>query len=170
MFFKGCYTTLLLAALGTILAFQVQSAYALPLGSAVASPAIASTTRTSYLTKPWLATRRLRLLGVAPSPDRKQPEDNTASKLHHYLLPTPSNAPRDIKDVPQRLLRRSDITSNQTFITAMFVLLIVVAVLLGVGIASIAVCGLDWKRYLSRSKPRVDLEEKGPERASEPAS
>ncbi|KAH6854061.1 hypothetical protein B0I37DRAFT_21324 [Chaetomium sp. MPI-CAGE-AT-0009] len=161
MFFKGYYSITLLAALGLIVALQVQSVYALPLGPAAATTAIESTTRTSYLENPWLATRRLRLLGVEPLSDHKQ--DNAASQLHLVLLRTPSNAPRNIKDVPRQLLRRaSGIAANQTFITAMFVLMIVLSVLLGVGIASISVCGLDWKRYLSRSKPREDLKEKEP--------
>ncbi|KAL2193699.1 hypothetical protein P885DRAFT_63693 [Corynascus similis CBS 632.67] len=46
--------------------------------------------------------------------------------------------------------------SNNGFVTAMFVLLVVLAVLLGIAIASFAVCGIDWKRYLTRSQRRED--------------
>ncbi|EAQ92997.1 predicted protein [Chaetomium globosum CBS 148.51] len=156
MFLKASYTTTVLAALGLILALQIQLVHALPLQT---SAAIKPTTQINHDAKPWLATR------ARQSPQttnllRNHEEDNTSSTVP--LLVVPNDTFRIIRDLPQQLLRRaSGVATNQTFLTAMFVVLIVVSVLIGVAIGSIAICGLDWKRYLSRSKPREYMEEKG---------
>ncbi|KAH6650449.1 hypothetical protein F5144DRAFT_476947, partial [Chaetomium tenue] len=153
MFFKASYTVTFLAALGLILALQIQLVHALPLQT---SAAIKPTPQISQDAKPWLATRP-RQSPQTTSLLRNHEEDNTASTIP--LLVFPNDALQKIRDLPQQLLRRA--ATNQTFLTAMFVILIVVSVLIGVAIGSIAICGLDWKRYLSRSKPREDTEEKG---------
>lgn len=169
MFFKAYYTTTVLAALGLILALQVQFVHAFPLQQApITSAAIKPTTPIRHDTRPWLITR------ARQSPTttillRNHQEDDAASVIP--LLVFSNNALQNLKDAPEQLLRRaSGIAADQTFITAMFVVLIVVSVLIGVAIGSIAICGLDWKRYLSRSKPREDLEgnglEKGPEKGT----
>jgi hypothetical protein len=166
MFFKAYYTTTLLAALGLILALQVQLVHALPLQPApTPSAAIKPTTQIRHDARSWLNTRARQ----SPSTTillRNYEENDTASTIP--LLAFSNNALRNLKDAPQQLLRRaSGVAADQTFITAMFIVLIVVSVLIGVAIGSIAICGLDWKRYLSRSKPREDLEEKGMEKGTE---
>jgi hypothetical protein len=65
------------------------------------------------------------------------------------------------------LLRRdTDFFRNNTLATVGFAVVVVVAVLLGAGIASIAACGLDWKGCLGRSrkksrKGKMELLEEG---------
>ncbi|KAK3309812.1 uncharacterized protein B0T15DRAFT_516616 [Chaetomium strumarium] len=75
--------------------------------------------------------------------------------------PKDHNSPRgkESKRMRRQLLRRAnEVLGSNALTTGLFVALIVVSVLIGVGVASIAVCGFDWKCHRSRSSIADDVE------------
>jgi hypothetical protein len=61
--------------------------------------------------------------------------------------------PRTAKNIVRQLIKRAP-TFSETVLTYLVVALIVGSVLLGAGIASIAVFGFDWKNALRKSDKR----------------
>lgn len=135
------WTGIVLAFFGLMLPLQGQLVAALPLGplSATSTPARA----TALNTLPLLSLVK-RVQQVAET-----------TPLRHAL--------HNIHHLPRQLARRADTFPSGTVATALFIVLIVVAVLIGVAMGSIAICGLDWKYYLKRSGGRKDLGETGEE-------
>lgn len=67
---------------------------------------------------------------------------------------------------PKRFLRHvlrrgTEPVGNSAFIKAMFAVLITVSVLIGAGVASIAVFGFEWKRFLTKSSTNKELADDG---------
>ncbi|KAH6619381.1 hypothetical protein B0J18DRAFT_433935 [Chaetomium sp. MPI-SDFR-AT-0129] len=131
------WTSLLLPFLGFILPFQGQLVSALPLGPL--STTSTSTAATGLNTLPLLSlTKRL-----------QQATETTL--LRHAFYNT--------HHLPRQLSRRADTFLSGATATTLFVVLIVVSILIGVAVGSIAICGLDWKQCFKRSEPREDLGE-----------
>lgn len=63
------------------------------------------------------------------------------------------------KHVLHALRRGTEPLGNTAFIKAMFAVLITVSVLIGAGVASIAVFGFEWKRFLTKSSTNKELAE-----------
>src|SRR4051812_30480817 len=81
MFFKTYYTTTVLAALGLILALQVQLVYALPLQPVpTTSVAVRPTTQIRHDARPWLNTRARQSPRTTVLLNNHE-EDNTASAI-----------------------------------------------------------------------------------------
>ncbi|KAK4249460.1 hypothetical protein C7999DRAFT_30045 [Corynascus novoguineensis] len=143
----------------------------MPLGlnSAISSSApIAATTSNAinHVTRPWFPTKILQSTKIIKTlQDSRKPAANSRKTARLLSLVARSSLENNDSDLAQtaghftwRSLHRRlpDKLGNNGFVTAMFVLLIVLAVLLGIATASIAVCGIDWKRYLTRSRRRED--------------
>jgi hypothetical protein len=159
MLFHGNIVTLL-AVIASVFVFHGQIAAAIPLGPERMAASAVTTTPTSHDATPWFITRRAKSPEIETLNDR-QKAARTYTTIHLVSPETqPSNALQKTKNIARQLHRRaSDVVGNNTFITAMFVLLIVLSVLLGMGIASIAVCGFEWRRFLARSETRKDIEQ-----------
>jgi hypothetical protein len=145
MYLHGSFA--LLATLCSILVSQTQLAASLPLGPEPKATGIANEADTLQDPKPWLiiTEKRLQLpqVGTAGDPGEGTEKIPALPSLFSADVSL-SDALQHAKDISTHFVRRADgALGNNTFVTAMFVVLIVVSVLIGAGAASIAVFGLD---------------------------
>ncbi|KAL2170797.1 hypothetical protein VTG60DRAFT_4452 [Thermothelomyces hinnuleus] len=167
-----CY---LIAAIGSILILQGQLATAVPLGldsaSRLAIRICAKQTSSGSLTsaESWSVTRRIQLPGAKnPQDEQHRVEDNSMNPASNNIAPSrairrslASDGRQDAaaaaaaaaehftrQPVHRRALK---LVGENGIVTAIFVLAIFLAFVVAVGIASVVVCGPDWKRCLSRS-------------------
>jgi hypothetical protein len=155
----------LLATLCSTLVSQNQLAVALPLAP---QPKVAGSAHAANAVQDprlWLALTEQRFqLPQVETPDNPQNKTEKTSAIPILFPDTlSSDALQHVRNIPNQFFQRADgALVNNAFVTAMFVVLIVVSVLIGAGVASIAVLGLDWKRYLARSTARKDLMDEHP--------
>jgi hypothetical protein len=169
MLFHGSSTSpfaILCAAL--LLVSQGQGAVALPLRSAPTATVVTAVTHTPQHTnhdaRPWYIRRRFQSPEIQPC-DHGTQEDCDNIFAIHPLVTSPTVTPRNAKNLVRQLMKRAPAFS-ENLLTGLFVALIVGSVLLGAGIASIAVFGFDWKRALRKSEKREA--EEGPGRDALP--
>lgn len=152
-----------LAILCAVLALvsQGQVAVALPLAAdptAAAVAVVAPQQHTNHDTRPWYIRRRFRSPEIQPCDNTHDDCDKVPAVPLLYPAASSTVTPRKTKNIVRQLLKRAPAFS-ESVLTGLFVALIVGSVLLGVGIASIAVCGFDWKNYLRKSDRREGPED-----------
>ncbi|KAK4239425.1 hypothetical protein C8A03DRAFT_32527 [Achaetomium macrosporum] len=154
-------STMQLAIIFSIFALQWQIAIALPLQRAVTTTAVTTTTPTQDRESWWFFKRRKTqpaLCQTSQTHDNGDRKCDQRSNILESLFSdtAKSNSCSDtkkFKNMHRQLLRRAnEALGNSALTTGLFVALIVVSVLIGAGVASIAVCGFDWKHYLARSR------------------
>jgi hypothetical protein len=173
------------AIIFSLFALQWQIAVSLPLEwedpAAVTATTTTTTTTTTTPTQdqePWsfllpcFGSRKSQ-----PASERKSQTYDNDDQASNYIALTPSRSKdhksnpktttEQFKNLRRQLLRRAHVVLNKKTLTAVFVAVIVVSVLLGVGVASIAVCGFDWRRHLARSRIPNDDEVPVVEKPSE---
>jgi hypothetical protein len=156
MLFHGSSTSsLALLCTALLLVSQGQGVVALPLGSVPTTAAVTVATSTPQHTnhdaRPWYIRRRFRSPEIQPCDDTREDCDNVSATP--LFVASPTVTPRKTKNIVRQLIKRAPAFS-ESLLTGLFVALIAGSVLLGAGIASIAVFGFDWKTALRKSEKR----------------
>jgi hypothetical protein len=137
-----------------VLVSQGQVAVALPLGPEPTAAAVTVVTTPQHINqdiRPWYIRRRFRSPEIRPCDDTREDCDNISTIPP--LVVSPTVTPRTTKNIARQLIKRAP-TFSENVLTYLVVALIVGSVLLGAGIASIAVFGFDWKNALRKSDKR----------------